>query len=398
MLILNLFYFLVVEQILQGLYNFWDGLRWMRLAQRRAGTHSGFYAPRVALLCPVKGLEPGIEANLGALLSFDYANYEVFFALASADDPVRKLLERLANSTKHPVHVVIAGRPDGCSEKVNNLRAAVEKAGPEYDVYVFTDSDGRPGRSWLGRLVAPLADANLGAVTTFRWLFPQRGGFWSALASAWNAPAATFLGEHHNNFCWGGGTAVRRERFEQSAVFDFWNGSVSDDFSMTHALRRAGLPILFAPECLVPTLYDCDAASLLEFTNRQIVIARVYESRLWSRGFLGHAFYCGAIVLGLILSIGNTLSGAPAIHLLLLALVPPVFSMARGVLRLAAVMELLPEWKAKLLADGWIWTFLAAVAPFLAFWNSVNAMFTRKIRWRGIRYELLSPGQTRILR
>jgi hypothetical protein len=60
-------------------------------------------------------------------------------------------------------------------------------------------------------------------------------------------------------------------------------------------------------------------------------------------------------------------------------------------------MELLPDWKAKLLADGWIWAFLAAVAPFLSLWNSVVAFFTRNIRWRGIRYELVSPNQTRII-
>jgi hypothetical protein len=72
-------------------------------------------------------------------------------------------------------------------------------------------------------------------------------------------------------------------------------------------------------------------------------------------------------------------------------------SMARGVLRLTAVMEILPEWKSKLLSDGWVWTFLAAVAPFLSLWNTVVAMFTRRIRWRGIRYKLLSRGQTRIL-
>jgi hypothetical protein len=71
--------------------------------------------------------------------------------------------------------------------------------------------------------------------------------------------------------------------------------------------------------------------------------------------------------------------------------------MARGVLRLAAIMEVLPEWKSKLLSDGWIWSFLAAAAPFLALWNTLVALTTREIRWRDIRYELLSPGQTRIL-
>ncbi len=310
---LTLFYVLVVEQILQGLYNLWDGLRWLRMARRRAGGHSGFYAPRVALFCPVKGTEPGLELNLAALVGFDYSNYEVFFTMASAEDPARKIIDRLASGTKRKIHTVIAGRPDGCGEKVNNLRVAVEQAAEQtadgFDVFVFADSDGRPGRSWLARLVAPLADENLGAVSTFRWLFPQSGSFWSALASAWNAPATTYLGEHHNNFCWGGGTAIRRERFQQSNVFEYWKGSVSDDFSLTHALRAAGFPILFAPECLVPAMFDCSAETLLEFTNRQMIITRVYESKLWSLGGLAHAFYCGAVLLGIGLYFANLIFG-----------------------------------------------------------------------------------------
>jgi cellulose synthase/poly-beta-1,6-N-acetylglucosamine synthase-like glycosyltransferase len=394
---LTLFYLLVVEQVLQGLHNLWGGLSWLRMSQRRVGSHSGFYKPRVALICPVKGVEPGLEQNIAALISFDYPDYEIFFAMASGEDPARKILERLTASSKRKIHTVIAGRPEGCGEKVNNLRAAVQQATEGFDVFVFADSDGRPGRSWLGRLVAPLADANLGAVTTFRWFVRQGRGFWSALASAWNAPAATYLGEHHNNFCWGGGTAIRRERFEQASVFEYWRGSVSDDLSLTQALRRAGLPILFAPECLVPTVLDCDAAGLLEFTNRQIIIARVYEPRLWGLGGLAHLLYCGAVLSGIALYFDNMIAGAPAIHILLLAMVPPVFSMARGVLRLTAVMELLPDWKSRLLTDGWIWTLLAAVVPFLALWNTAAALFSRQIRWRGIRYQLLSPGQTRIL-
>ena len=448
---LTLFFLLVLEQVLQGLRNLWDGLGWLRMAQRRSVAHAGFYKPRVALFCPLKGAEPGLEQNLAALTSFDYPEYEIFFAMASFEDPARKIVDRLGGPDNLPpsskaaadskpttadgpsaegeiapafnpiassppsgeslpaaagkpaaagspkIHLVVAGRPDGCGEKVNNLRAAVQKAGPEFDVYVFTDSDGRPGRRWLSKIVALLSDPKLGAVTTFRWIFPQRGGFWSALASAWNAPITTYLGEHGHNFCWGGGTAIRRELFEQSNALEFWNGSVSDDFSLTHALRAAGLPIEFAPECLVPTLFDCDAAGLFEFTNRQIIITRVYEPRLWSRGALGHALYCGAVLLGLWLYLINTIFGAPAIHLLLLALVPPIFSMGRGVLRLASAMEIFPDWKGKLLSEGWTWTLLAALSPFLALWNSLLALFSRKIRWRGIRYELVSPVQTRIL-
>jgi hypothetical protein len=162
-------------------------------------------------------------------------------------------------------------------------------------------------------------------------------------------------------------------------------------------LRRMGAPIMYAPECMVPTLFDCDAAGLLEFTNRQIIILRVYESRLWSLGGLAHLLYCGAVLSGVGLYFSELIQGAPAIHLLLLAMLPPVLSMARGVLRLAAVMEVLPAWKSKLLADSWVWTLMAAAVPFLALWNTAVALFSRQIRWRGIRYQLVSTGQTRIL-
>jgi len=394
---LTALYVLALEQILQGLYNLWEGIRWLAMARARMSSHPGFYTPRVALFCPVKGIDSNLEQNLTGLTEFDYPQYEIFFSLASAEDPALKILEKLRAANKHPVHIVLAGRPQNSTEKVSNLIAAVRQAGEGFDVFVFTDSDGRPGRSWLARMVAPLSNSNLGATTTFRWLFPQRGGFWSALASAWNAPAASYLGEHSNNFCWGGGTAIRRAQFEQAGVLQFWNGSASDDLSLTLALRQAGLPIYFAPECLVPSLFDCNAAGFWEFTNRQIILARVYLPRIWAIGGAAHLLYCATVLLGLGMFIANTVSGAPAVDILLLAFAPPVLCMARGAQRMTAVMELLPAWKQKMLADGWMWTLLAPFAPFAALWNSIVALSSRKIRWRGLRYLVVAPGQTRIV-
>jgi ceramide glucosyltransferase len=271
-----LFYFLLIEQILQGLYSLWQGVEWLRMSRRHAGMPAGFYTPRVAVICPVKGLEAGLEENLAALTNFDYAQYELFFSIASAEDPAYRLLERLASASKRQIHIVRAGRPKDCGEKVNNLRAAVDQVGREFEVLVFVDSDGQPPRRWLARMLAPLADPRIGAATTFRWLLPRRGGFWSALASAWNASIVTFLGEHDRNFCWGGGVAIRRDRFDNAHVMEAWGGSVSDDYSMTDALVRGGFPIVFVPECLVPSPVELGAASFFEFTNRQLIITRVY--------------------------------------------------------------------------------------------------------------------------
>jgi len=394
---LGLFYALFIEQLLQGLYSLWQGVSWLRMVSRRLGTQVGFYTPRVAVICPVKGLEPDLEQNLLALTEFDYAQYEIFFAVATAEDPAFRVIERIAAASRHPAHVVRAGRARDCSDKVNNLRAAVEAVGKEFDVLVFADSDGRAPRRWLTRLVAPLADPQLGAATTFRWILPRQGGFWSGLVSAWNASAATYLGEHANNFCWGGGTAIRLDRFEQIRVADMWHGSVSDDYSLTNALRDAGLRIAFVPECLVASPCEMHAHDFFEFTTRQLVITRVYAQKLWITAALAHVFYCAVVIVGLGLWAYNLAVGSPSFQYLVLALVPPLFAALRGMLRLVAVLDLLPEWRQKLLTYAWAWTILAPLVPFVYLYNSLAAAFSRKITWRGIRYELISPGQTRIL-
>lgn len=394
---LLLFYIIVVEQILQGVYNLWDSFRWLRAAQRGASSDPGFYTPAVAVFCPIKGLEPGLEQNLTALTRFDYPNYEVFFILASIDDPAHNLATVVAAKSKPPAQVILAGRAAGCSEKVNNLRVAIERVGGRFDAFVFCDSDGKPPRNWLKRLVGPLSEPRLGAATTFRWYLVERGGLWSALLSAWNAPMATFLGNHAGNFCWGGGTAIRRDTFESMHVMAAWQGAASDDLALTRVLRGANAPIRFVPECLVPCIAATTAGGFFEFTNRQMILTRVYEPRLWWRGGLAHIIYALMLILGISIAVGDWTTGAPMFQIITLMLLPPLLAVVRGVLRLVAVIELLPEWKQKLLAQGWIWTVLAPVIPLILLWNHIVSATTRRITWRGVRYELTSPATTRVL-
>jgi len=395
--VLTAFYFVVALEICLGFVALWQGLRWQQMVRKRLATPPPFYSPRVALLCPCKGAEPGLEQNLAAFLQFDYSSYEVFFAVASPHDPAYEVAERVARKSKRPTHLVVGGPPVDCGEKVNNLRAAIEVAGEEFEVFVFTDSDGRPARDWLRRLVAPLADARLGACTTFRWYLPERADFWSALASAWNAPIVTLLGDHRHNFCWGGGTAIRLKMFQEVHALEYWKGAVSDDYALTRALKGNGRRIHFVPECLVPTLISTTARRLLEFTNRQIIITRVYAPGLWALSTLTHLIYCGALVCGLLVLFSLWLEGGTWLPIALLTLLVPLLAATKGYLRLTAVGELLREWKDQLLAYGWAWTLLAPVVPFLYLWNSLVAFFSRRITWRGVVYELVSPNQTRVL-
>jgi cellulose synthase/poly-beta-1,6-N-acetylglucosamine synthase-like glycosyltransferase len=393
----TLFDVLAIGQIAAGLFLLWQGVQWLTYVQRRLKTDPGFYAPRTAVICPCRGMEPGLERNLLSLCEFNHQNYEVFFVLASESDPAHSTVKRVVASSRVKAHVVIAGAPENCSEKVNNLRVAVEQLPPEFEVLVFADSDGRPGKSWLHHLVAPLTDSRIGATTTMRWFIPNDNSLATSLLAAWNAAVVTMLGPQNKNFCWGGGTAVRRAIFEQMGMLEVWQYSFSDDYSLTTAIERTGRQIVFLPECLMPSFVQTDFAGLFEFTTRQIRITRVYRQKTWVIAFATHLLYCLTLVFGTILTFQLAIESRPAFHVTTLLVLPLLLAAIRGALRVIGATEALPAFRTQIMGQSWIYILLAVVVPFLYLANFAASAFGRQIRWRGIRYELISTEQTRVL-
>ncbi|SRR5579883_222084 len=393
----TLFSFLAVLQIASGLFLLWQGIQWLLYVRRRLQTDPGFYAPRTAVLCPCRGMEPGLERNLVSLCEFNHQNYEVFFILASDQDPAYSTVKRVASSSRVKAHIVIAGKPSGSSEKVNNLRVCIEQLPAEYEVLVFVDSDGRPGKAWLHHMVAPLADSRIGATTTMRWFIPNNNGLPTALLAAWNASVVTMLGGHAKNFCWGGGTAIRRSVFEQLGMLEVWQNAFSDDYSLTAAIERSGRQIVFLPECLTLSYVQTSFADLLEFTNRQIKITRVYRPQMWAIAFATHFLYCFTILFGFVVTLNLLAESRPASQIVTLWLLPLLLAAIRGALRVIGATEALPVARSQIMGQSWIYIVITLCVPFLYFVNFVSSLIGRTVRWRGIQYELVSPDQTRIV-
>jgi ceramide glucosyltransferase len=393
----SLFDILALVQVAVGLYLLWQGIQWLAYVRRRLGTDPGFYAPRTAVLCPCKGMEPGLERNLVSLCEFDHQNYEVFFILASERDQAHSIVKRVASTSRVPAHLVIAGKPENCSEKVNNLRVAIEQLPSEFEVLVFADSDGRPGKSWLHHLVAPLSDSRIGATTTMRWFVPNNNGLPTALLAAWNAAVVTMLGAHEKNFCWGGGTAIRRAIFDEIGMLEVWQHSFSDDYSLTTMIERSRRQIVFLPECLTPSYVQTDFPALLEFTTRQVKITKVYRPQTWATAFGTHLLYCLSLVLGVILWLQLTVASRPAFQVTTLLVLLVLLAMIRGALRVIGVTEALPAMRSQIMSQSWIYILLAVLVPFIYLFNFASSAIGRRLRWRGIDYELISPEQTRVL-
>jgi ceramide glucosyltransferase len=286
------FYAFAAIVIWLGLLSLRGGLSFAAYIRREIAQPLPDFTPLVSVIAPCRGLEDGLRENIAAIFQQSYPAYEIIFVTDRADDPSLKVVEEIIKtedgSRRVSARVVIAGEAVDCGQKVHNLRVAVAEADPRSAVLVFVDSDARPQSGWLRSLAAPLADENVGAATGYRWFILDRGGLASHLRAVWNASITSALGENvDKNFCWGGSTAIRRSTFERLQVLERWRGTVSDDFTLTRVLQEAKLPVRFVPACLVASVGDCTAKELLEFTNRQLKITRVYAAHLWKPVLIG---------------------------------------------------------------------------------------------------------------
>jgi ceramide glucosyltransferase len=396
------FYFLAAIVIWLGILSLRGGFRFAAYVRSETSKPLANFTPYVSVFAPCRGLDSGLEQNLSSLFQQDYPAYEIVFVSDRANDPSLGLIRKLINDQGHAKRVaakiIIAGPAIDSGQKVHNLRVAVTENDPGSEVFVFVDTDARPQSTWLRSLVAPLSDEKIGAASGYRWFVPVQGGLASHLRSVWNSSIASALGaDRDKNFCWGGSTAIRKSTFESLKIRERWRGTVSDDFALTRALQEAQLPIHFVPACLVPALDSCTMSELFEFTNRQLKITRVYAAHLWKAVLLGSLLFCLVFFGGAILVVTRTIQhGSIAVPLLLLLIIYSLGTV-KAHIRMKAVVSILPT-HGRELRRAWIfqlvlWPFTSA----LYLWNALFAAASRRIKWRGISYELKSPTEAVII-
>jgi cellulose synthase/poly-beta-1,6-N-acetylglucosamine synthase-like glycosyltransferase len=166
--------------------------------------------PQVAVILPCKGLDPGFEDNVVRLMQQDYQAdgkpaFEVIFAVAEADDPAYPVLAGIAEESRNVrATLVVAGKSEKRSQKINNQLAALEKVSDDASVLVFVDSDVIARPDFLTYLVARLEQSDVGATTGYRFYVPYKGDGASLIRSLWNRMSAWELANPSYSFAWGG--------------------------------------------------------------------------------------------------------------------------------------------------------------------------------------------------
>lgn len=378
--------------------SFRGGVEYLRFFREELTKPPSEWEPMVTIIAPCKGVDEGMLANFDALLGQDLPEYEVVFVIDDPDDPAAGVIEQAWQEAERHVKLVVAPKAAASSQKVENLREGVLHADPKSEVFVFVDSDARPSPGWLRALIAPLRDETIGAATGYRWFISDEPTLASELRSAWNASIASALGPNEkSNFTWGGSMAIRRDTFERIGMRERWEGTLSDDFAVTRAMRAAGLRIRFVPQALTASVESCTFRELFEFTNRQMKITRVYMPQLWLMSFFGSGLFNLVMAAAILIAILSRANGVPVWAALATLFLVSFFSVGKAVLRLYAVRFALPQFGPELRRQRFSQYTLWLFTPAIFFANCVAALLSREIVWRGTRYRLASPDRTEVM-
>ena len=385
-------------------------LRFARYSLRAQTPRHHRYQPKAVIIIPCRGLEPGLEENLEAYCTQDYREYELILVTESERDPAYKVVSKVIKQSRRSAWLVVAGEATERGQKVHNLLAAIETLNAvdrRVEILVFADSDARPSRKWLSELVAPLDEKRVGATTGFRWYVSdptleenQRAGvvgrIFSLVLAAWNSSALSVLGER-SGFAWGGATALRRELFDHLDMRQRWEGALSDDYVLTSALHEVGQRIKFVPAALTSTHATTRFDELLEFTTRQMKITRVYAPRIWRLAFITNLLFNLTLWSGVAWCVWALAEGRLTASLPILLGMVLILGAATSWVRLVVAARLLKSARTQILQERWIQPMLGPLASVLYLANLILSLGSRKIVWREIGYEMVSPWETKVL-
>ncbi|MDH4239382.1 MAG: glycosyltransferase family 2 protein [Phycisphaerae bacterium] len=377
---------------------------------------------RTVIIVPCKGLDSAFHKNITSLFNQDYENYLLWFVVAEKSDPAYdelcKLKNQLSqNSKAREVKIFLAGKVgDGqkqsadneqpttryaCSQKIHNLLHCYERISDDIDALAFADSDICVRTDWLSHLVWHLRLSRIGATSGYRWFIPRRNNPASLALSVMNAKVAQLLGNTRFNQAWGGSMAIRVDVFREIGLDKIWPKTISDDLSLSHAVKKAGKKVEFVPACLVASYESTTWPKLFEFAHRQFLITRVTAPRTWWFGLVGSLYSILGLWAGSAFAIYAAVKSSSIDYQLLILLAVPVSFFAGGL----ASAILRQKMISRLLEKDWPKLKLACAADILFFWAwSILLLFLiissavgRTICWRGTRYKLLGPSETIIV-
>jgi ceramide glucosyltransferase len=235
-----------------------------RLAVRSPATTS---RPAVSVLKAVRGIEPRLEENLRSFCAQDYPEYHVVLGTLDPNDAALSVLRRVAAEFPDRATVVCG---DGVARfrnpKIATLAPMIAHATGE--ILVIADSDMRVTPDYLDAVVAPFADARVGAVTCIYRGEPASNDLASELGAMWitdqfapSALVATTI--EPLTYCFGGTMAVRRDVFAAIGGLAALGSRIADDATLGRLVTERGHRVALADYLVTNVVSETGLRGLL---------------------------------------------------------------------------------------------------------------------------------------
>ncbi|HKE25038.1 MAG TPA: glycosyltransferase [Bryobacteraceae bacterium] len=344
-----------------------------RFFRRPPSKDRAAFAPPVSILKPIRGLDPDAYENFASFCRQDYPDYEIVFCVGDREDPALPAMERLIEEFPHcRIRVLYGSGRDASNDKVAKLARLVSEAA--YEHVVINDSDVRARPDYLRRVVAPLANPKVGAVTCF--YLPVEGhthtlvdhlqsvgmmsDFYPGIVVAWQLDGV--------KFALGPTIATTRERLAGFGGYESIENRPADDLLVGRLIADQGYEVELS-RYPVETVADYQSIRELLYKRlRWIVVMR--HMRPW-----GH--------LGLVFTLGLPWSlAAVAAHttpLTAAAYLGGYFLMRCAMTASVAVWGLKQR-------GYWLRMALIPLWDALAFFIWLASFARHSIRWRGTDY------------
>lgn len=270
-----LVYYLIV------LYTSW---RFFAFPQSYSGPSE--FTPAVSVLKPIRGLDPDAYDNFATFCRQDYPNYEVLFCVGDRNDPALPVIEQVTGDFPScRIRILFGSGRNASNDKVAKLVRLVEEA--QHEVLVISDSDVRVRPDYLRRMVAPLADTNVGATTCFYVSVRERtfadrlqtvgmiSDFYAGILVARELDGV--------KFALGPSIATTKSRLAEIGGYAAIENRPADDLLVGRQIAERGYEVVLLPYRIETVVDYHSMRELLEKRLRWIVVMR--HMRPW--GHLG---------------------------------------------------------------------------------------------------------------
>ena len=237
----------VVSSSLYYLLSLWSASKFLR-SRKATAPSGGAFEPPISVLKPLKGVDPEMYESFRSQCLQDYPQYEIIFGVSDANDPAIEIVKKLILEFPRPgmISWVVCPEILGTNIKVSNLAQVIRLA--KYDHLIVNDSDIRVERDYLRRVIAPLADSQVGMVTCL-----YRGIAGRSLGSRLEAmgistdfiPGVLTAQELEDGIHFGLGStlAFRRTDLKKIGGFESIVDYLADDYELGKRIAGLGLKV-----------------------------------------------------------------------------------------------------------------------------------------------------------